>query len=476
MKSAAALPDFSAVTVLVAGDVMLDRYYLGPVQRISREAPVQIVSVTSIEKRPGGAANAAANIAALGARVILTGLVGDDADARTLERLLSERDVECHFIAVPGSPTIVKSRVMSSGQQLLRFDLEDRFPKAPLDTFADTFMALLSRVDVVVLSDYAKGSLEHVEHLIELARNTGKYVFIDPKRDSFSCYTGASVLTPNFAEFMAVAGDCADEATLERKGEVMRRQLGLDSMLVTRGADGISLMHAGGAVHLPAIAHEVYDVTGAGDTVLAVLAVAHSAGMTMVEAARLANYAAGLVVEKVGAATITVEDLHHRLVGMHEKRGIHDEAKLMELVAAARRRGENIVMTNGCFDILHVGHIDYLMRAADLGDRLLVAVNDDASVRRLKGDSRPVNGLAERMRLLAGLEAVDWVTSFVEDTPQRLIERIMPDVLVKGGDYCSEEIVGHDSVIACGGKVMSLKYLDGYSTSSIIAGIRNAKV
>ncbi len=472
MKPPVSLPDFSAVNLLVVGDVMLDRYYLGPVQRISPEAPVQVINVADVEERPGGAANVAMNLNNLSAGVTVLGFVGEDDNANALERLLSGRGAGCRFIAVAGSPTIIKSRVMSRGQQLLRLDFEDGFSDAPLDALGQAFDELLPRVDAVVLSDYAKGCLRRAGSLITRARKAGRPVFVDPKGADFSGYKGANVLTPNFAEFTAVVGDCADDGELERKGEAIRRELDLGAVLVTRGSEGMSLVHEDGAVHLSAEAHEVYDVTGAGDTVLSVLAGAFCAGASLVEATRLANCAAGLVVEKAGTAAVEIGELWRRAAGVHKEHGICAEDELSALVAAARQHGERIVMTNGCFDLLHAGHVDYLMRAAGLGDRLIVAVNDDASVKRLKGGGRPINPLVDRMSLLAALDAVDWVVSFSEDMPQRLIERIGPDVLAKGGDYRVEEVAGHDHVIANGGRVVTLDHVKEFSTSRLIARIR----
>ena len=472
MKPSASLPDFSSIRLLVAGDVMLDRYYLGPVRRISPEAPVQVVKVAGVEERPGGAANVAVNANSLGVAVTLTGLVGEDESAVVLRRLLAGHGVESRFITVAGSPTIIKSRVMSRGQQLLRFDFEDGFSDAPLSALEQVFDELLARADAVILSDYAKGCLQQAPVLIARARKAGKLVFVDPKSTDFSCYRGASVLTPNLEEFVAVAGTCAGEADIERRSEVMRKALDLDAVLITRGAEGMSLIYEGGAAHLSAEAHEVYDVTGAGDTVISVFASAVCAGASMSEAASLASNAAGLVVEKAGTALVSLGELRKRIAGVPEAHGVHDEDELIELVAAARRRGETIAMTNGCFDLLHSGHIDYLIRTAALSDRLIVAVNDDASVNRLKGDGRPVNRLADRMRVLAALEAVDWVIPFSEDTPLRLIERIEPDVLAKGGDYRADEVVGHDCVTAHGGRVVIIDYLEGFSTSRLITAIR----
>ena len=472
MKPVATLPDFSALRLLVVGDVMLDRYYLGPVRRISPEAPVQVLNVADVRDRPGGAANVAVNVSSLGAAVTVLGLVGEDDSAGALERLLAERGVECRFVTVPGSPTIIKSRVMSRGQQLLRLDFEDGFPDAPAAEIERGFGELLPGFDAIVLSDYAKGCLRRVEDLIARAREADKPVFVDPKSIDFSRYRGAKVLTPNFGEFTAVVGACTDNAGVERRGEALRKKLGLDALLVTRGSEGMSLMRDSGALHLPAEAHEVYDVTGAGDTAVAVLAAAVCAGASLDEATRLANCAAGMVVEKAGTASVTVGELSRRGVGTREAHGVHGEDELIELVAAARQRGETIVMTNGCFDLIHPGHVDYLVRAAALGSRLVVAVNDDASVKRLKGDTRPVNGLADRMRVLAALEVVDWVVPFSEDTPLGLIERVSPEVLVKGGDYRAEEVAGYDYVTARGGQVVILDHFGGLSTSRLIDSIR----
>ena len=462
--------------LLIVGDVMLDRYYLGQVRRISPEAPVQVVNVAEVSDRPGGAANVAVNARAIGVDVTLLGMVGEDDNARLLERLLSERAIKHHLIAVPDNLTIVKSRIISRGQQLLRFDFEDGFPDVPFTGLARKFDSLLPSVDAVVLSDYAKGCLRNVEYFIEAVRKAGKPVFVDPKRADFSCYRGANVITPNFGEFVEVVGACEGDDEIRRKADALRKQFDFAAVLITRGSKGMSLVQAEGASHLSPESREVYDVTGAGDTVLSTLSSAFCAGASLLEAARIANAAAGVVVERSGTVAVSVEDLRRRFSGSRVSDGIHDEKTLQELVAKARRGSEDIVMTNGCFDILHAGHVDYLTRAATLGSRLIVAVNDDASVRKLKGAGRPINKLAERMQVLAALEAIDWVVPFSEDTPQRLIELISPDVLVKGGDYRVEEIVGYDYVTASGGRVVVLDYLENFSTKGMISSIRRSGV
>lgn len=468
------LPDFSACRVLVAGDLMLDRYWHGATERISPEAPVPVVHVREEEGRPGGAGNVAHNIAVLGGRVSLLGITGEDEVAGQLERQLAAAGVRCHFRRDPRFPTITKLRIISRHQQLIRLDFEDGFPDHDEQRLLQRFEALLAEHQVVVLSDYGKGTLVDPRSWIERARGAGLPVLVDPKGRDFGRYAGATLLTPNLAEFEAVAGPCADEATLERRGRTLCRELRLDHLLVTRGEQGMSLFSREGQVHhLPARAQEVFDVTGAGDTVIAVLAAALAAGQSMEAATALANLAAGIVVGKLGTAAISVPELRQALRKDLGCGGVMSEEQLLLAVEDARAQGERIVMTNGCFDILHAGHVSYLEQARKLGDRLIVAVNDDASVAALKGSGRPINTLERRMAVLAGLQSVDWVVPFSEPTPERLICRILPDCLVKGGDYRPEQIAGHGCVTANGGEVRVLDFEEGISTSNIISTIRS---
>jgi D-beta-D-heptose 7-phosphate kinase/D-beta-D-heptose 1-phosphate adenosyltransferase len=466
------VPDFSDLRVLVAGDAMLDEYWFGDTARISPEAPVPVVKARSTEQRPGGAANVALNLAVLGARVSLAAVVGADDRGRQLRTLLSERGVDCHFVECDGAPTIHKLRVLSRNQQLIRLDSEGTLAGAGR-MLAERFAPLVANAQVVVLSDYGKGTLDRVEALISECRQQATPVLVDPKGVVFARYHGASVLTPNQAEFATVAGDWMDEPAFLELGAALRAQLDLDALLVTRGEKGMTLFATGEpAVSLPAEAREVFDVTGAGDTVISLLAAGVGSGLSLQSAAALANLGAGLVVRKIGVAGVTPSELrlelHRRGAG---GRGLVSAEELQVLVAEARVRGERIVMTNGCFDILHAGHVTYLEEAKALGDRLIVAVNEDASVARLKGDSRPINSLEDRMAVLSGLAAVDWVVPFGEDTPAALIEKILPDVLVKGGDYRVGEIAGGKAVIANGGEVRILSWREGRSTSALIASI-----
>ncbi len=464
-----AIPDFSVARVLVAGDVMLDRYLFGGTHRISPEAPVPVVHVRNEDVRPGGAANVAVNLASLGAATRLLGVTGEDADATLLANLLEPRRIACDFVRVAGQPTITKTRVQSRGQQLIRLDREERLT-AGGGRLREALARHAGEARVVVLSDYGKGALVEVAAMIAAAREAGCAVLIDPKGTDFEKYRGATLLTPNQGEFEAVAGHCATDAELIARAEAMVADLELDALLVTRSEKGMLLVERGAEpLMLPTQAREVFDVTGAGDTVIATTAAALASGTSLPDAARLANLAAGLVVRKIGVAAVTRSELQ---VALHQRgqggRGLLSEAELLPMVAESRERGERLVMTNGCFDVLHAGHVAYLEEAKALGDRLLVAVNDDDSVRRLKGETRPINTLADRMAVLAGLAAVDWVVPFAEDTPARLISAVLPDVLVKGGDYRPDEIAGAKDVLAAGGEVRVLAFREGQSSTRII--------
>jgi D-beta-D-heptose 7-phosphate kinase/D-beta-D-heptose 1-phosphate adenosyltransferase len=463
------IPDFSKTKVVVAGDVMLDQYLFGATSRISPEAPVPVVHVQQTDDRPGGAANVAVNLASLGVKTRLIGAVGDDGAANTLERLLQAHGIDCDFARVSDRPTITKTRVQSRGQQLIRLDQENAAELRD-SKLVDAVGEAAAGAGAVILSDYGKGALTDVSKMIELCREANVPVLVDPKGRDFEKYRGATLLTPNQGEFEAVAGHCSSDAELASRGWEMVEELGLTALLVTRSEKGMMLLETGSEpVFLSTQAREVYDVTGAGDTVIATLAGALASGQTFAAAAALANIAAGLVVRKIGVATVTPGEIQ---VALHQRgqggRGLVSRDELLVVAGEARSRRERIVMTNGCFDILHAGHVAYLEEAKSLGDRLIVAVNDDDSVRRLKGESRPINALEDRMLVLAGLAAVDWVVPFSDDTPAGLIAAVLPDVLVKGGDYRPDQIAGGKEVLENGGEVRVLSFRDGHSTSRII--------
>jgi D-beta-D-heptose 7-phosphate kinase/D-beta-D-heptose 1-phosphate adenosyltransferase len=470
------IPEFDNARVLVVGDVMLDRYWYGATSRISPEAPVAVVHVEDVEERPGGAANVATNIAALGATPVLIGIAGNDEAAETLIGLLGTRGVEVGLQRFRDFPTVTKLRVVSRHQQLIRLDFEKPIQAISQSRILGSYELALNSVGAVVLSDYGKGALGTVQPFIERARRSGVPVLVDPKGTDFNPYRGATVITPNVAEFEAVVGPCRDLKELTAKGETLRRELELEALLITRGEHGMTLLRESRpAFHVPAHARDVYDVTGAGDTVIGILGAAVATGQELEHAMVLANLAAAVVVAKFGTAAATVDEIRGLLQeNAYAGSGVVPESELGSLVSSARSRSERIVMTNGCFDILHAGHVQYLAKAKTLGDRLIVAVNDDPSVRRLKGQGRPVNTLQRRMAVLAALEAVDWVVPFTEDTPQRLIQLVAPDILVKGGDYRPEQVVGGDFVRRQGGRVVILDIEHGCSTTATIEAIQRA--
>jgi D-beta-D-heptose 7-phosphate kinase/D-beta-D-heptose 1-phosphate adenosyltransferase len=455
---------------------MLDEYWFGDTARISPEAPVPVVQTRAAEQRPGGAANVALNIAALGAQCVLAAVAGVDERGQLLARLLERRGVRCDFVRSPTLPTIHKLRVLARSQQLIRIDAEQSLA-ACAGEFGPLFERLVRDADVVILSDYGKGTLSRAMDLVAACRAAGVPALVDPKGTDFKRYRGAHGLTPNRGEFEAVVGACADEAELLRKGERLRADLGLQLLLVTRGEHGMTLFqHEAGPITLPTQAREVFDVTGAGDTVIALLAAGLAAGLDAPSAAALANLGASIVVGKIGVATASRSELQHALHAQGSGgRGLVDLDELRELVVEAKSRGERVVFTNGCFDILHAGHVSYLEEAKSCGDRLVVAVNDDASVARLKGLDRPITPLADRMAVLAGLAAVDWVVPFSADTPAELIAEIVPDVLVKGGDYRADEIAGADTVLKSGGEVRVLGFKPGRSTTALIEAMKRTK-
>lgn len=468
------IPVFGNARVLVAGDVMLDRYWHGPTGRISPEAPVPVVRVTEREDRPGGAANVALNIAALGAGASLVGVTGGDEAEGILRERLAAAGIACDFQVAPGQPTITKLRVISRQQQLLRLDFEEPFHDLDTAPFTEQVVAGLKGAGALILSDYQKGALRDCQALIQAARQAGVPVLVDPKGTDFSRYRGATLLTPNLAEFEAVAGAVRSEEELVSKGQQLMEGLSLDALLVTRSEKGMTLLRRDqSALHLPARAREVFDVTGAGDTVISVLAVALAAGSPLEDAVALSNIAAGIVVGKLGTAVVSAPELRR---AVHQEggigRGVMTPEQLKVAIEDARAQGERIVFTNGCFDIIHAGHVGYLDTARRQGDRLIVAVNGDESIRRLKGPGRPINPLERRMAVLAALEAVDWVVPFHTDTPEPLLEALHPDVLVKGGDYSVDQVVGADIVTGYGGEVRVLDFIDDVSTTKIVERIR----
>lgn len=467
--------------MLVVGDVMLDRYVHGHAGRLSPEAPVPVLAWGRDQHVAGGAANVAANIAALGGSVTLVGVVGDDDTARDLATVLDgyRPHLDVCLVKDATRPTTLKMRFVSNGQQLLRLDREDARhinPTTEADVLARV-APLLSRATVVVLSDYRKGVLTGtaVSRMIGEARARGCPVVVDPKRSDWSIFAGAAVITPNRAELEQATGlPCGSDAEVETAARQAAAATGA-AILVTRSEKGVTLVRdREPAVHIHAHAREVFDVSGAGDTVVAVLAAAFAAGTDLPEAVRMANVAAGLVVTKHGTATLSLGELNQALRSeTTPKGGALTRAEVVRLRAQWRQQGLKVGFTNGCFDILHPGHVRLLDRAAQACDRLIVALNTDASVRRLKGPTRPVQDEVSRSTVMAALSSVDAVVLFDEDTPLSLITELQPDVLVKGADYREDQVVGADVVKAAGGRVMLVDLIDGQSTTGIVSRSRH---
>lgn len=455
--------------ILVVGDAMIDRYIIGETSRISPEAPVPVVRAGREDMRAGGAANVAANVAGLGQPCRLLTIYGDDAAGGDLVRLTALHGVALDGVIDPGQRTTQKTRLISGVQQIARIDQDGAASTAARQELARRFERSLDGVAAVIFSDYDKGALADLPALLAVARRRGVPTFVDPKTPDPQRYAGAFLLKPNAREFHALFGACPEDRIAEHARAALAA-LDLDHIVVTRGAQGMMLVSRGGAVvDHPTEAIEVFDVTGAGDTIIAALAVGIVAGLPIPAAIDQANLAASIAVSRPGTYVVTRGDLDERLY-----RRSHATTKLvpLPLLAArldqARAGGARIVFTNGCFDVLHAGHVRLLDLARRKGDVLVVGLNADASVRRLKGAQRPVNGFADRAEVLSGLAAVDHVVAFEEDTPLELIRAIRPDVLVKGGDYAAKTVVGADLVRAGGGTVCIVPLLAGRSTTAIL--------
>jgi D-beta-D-heptose 7-phosphate kinase/D-beta-D-heptose 1-phosphate adenosyltransferase len=470
------VPEYSKINILVAGDLMLDRYWNGSTQRISPEAPVPVVLIKGFEERPGGAGNVARSITALGGQCALSALLGEDEAAEQLEKLLQQDNVALRCVIDPLAKTVSKLRVLSRNQQLIRLDFEGEFSEDSINKLTSTVCGEIERYNVLILSDYKKGALKSIAEIINKANSMGTSIFVDPKGSDFSRYKNVTAITPNQTEFSEVVGEFSSEQELVDKGMRLLNELNLSALIITRSEKGVTLLEKSGkTVHIPARAKEVFDVTGAGDTFISVLAASYAADSSFEDAVNIANAAASVVVGKLGAATVTKNEIENELNRSSEIIGkIISQSELLEKVKSLRVEGKKIVMTNGCFDILHSGHVEYLSKAKELGDILIVAVNSDSSVNKIKGGSRPINKINDRMTVLSSLQAVNWLVEFGQDTPEDLVNAILPDVLVKGGDYKVEEIVGSKAVTANGGEVKVIDYVDSKSTSGIISKIKNS--
>ena len=464
------------VHVLVVGDVMLDRYWHADANRISPEAPVPVASITDTHDRAGGAANVAQNISSLGSHVTLVGAIGNDQEGEALKQILHKQNINTNLVSSSLIRTTSKIRIVSRNQQLIRLDFDDKAHSCSAD-IEQAFSACVKQCSIVILSDYGKGVLTEVQAIIQAAQANNKKVIVDPKGIDFSKYKNASVITPNYSEFCAVVGECDSEQDIYQKAQSLCEENNFEALLITRSEKGMTLVMQDGAVtNFPAQMREVYDVTGAGDTVISAFAMSLAADGDFNQAARVANIAASIVVGKFGAATVTAEELTHGMLSYEcPNSKLVSSDFLARRIEDAHTKKQTVVFTNGCFDVLHKGHAHLLREASTFGDIVVVALNSDKSVKQLKGDDRPINNLQDRAEMLSYFSSVDWVVSFDDSTPEALIKKLNPDVLVKGGDYQPDAIVGADYVQKRGGEVKIVPFVDGYSTSKIISSIINKK-
>ncbi len=462
---------------LVVGDLMLDEYLWGKAERISPEAPVQVVDVLREDLRLGGAGNVANNLLALGCRVTIASVIGEDENGWALLKAFNRQGIDtAGILQEPGRRTGRKTRVVAANQQIVRIDRESREPLSATveQQLCSWLQQQLPGFDVLLISDYLKGVLTPavLATMMTTAAERRIPVLVDPKGTDYLRYRGATLLTPNRKEAEAASGIAIrDPESLNRAAEALMSQVKLDNLLITRSEEGMSLFSGSGeTVHIPTVAREVFDVTGAGDTVLALLACGIAGGRPLPEAARIANLAAGIAVAKLGTSVVTPAEIIAAVSSVHRDSDskIKDRVVLTPLIEQERTNGRLVVFTNGCFDLLHAGHVKYLQAARQLGDLLVLGLNSDASVRRLKGPKRPLINEEERAHILAALDCIDYVCLFDEDTPLELIAALRPQILVKGGDYTTDAVVGRDIVESYGGRVELIPFVDGKSTTNII--------
>jgi D-beta-D-heptose 7-phosphate kinase/D-beta-D-heptose 1-phosphate adenosyltransferase len=470
----------SRSSILVVGDTVLDRYITGTSTRISPEAPIAVVDASSEDLFAGCAANVARNVVSLGSDCTLISLVSKDAGGNSLRDLIAQEGIEFLGINCEEGSTLEKWRIIANGQQVLRLDF-GKSQRGNGEAMIDAVRLSITRrkPDVVVLSDYAKGSLQYAREILELAKKHMLPTVVDPKGSDYEKYMGAYMLTPNEKEFKDVVGDFIEEDELRERAVNLCNRINAEHILVTRGASGMTLVSKSGRrKDVKAVAETVFDVTGAGDTVIASIAISVANGLEIEKCVERANAAASISVKNAGSYAVKENELDD-LLAKEFKSKLTSKRSTIKLVREMKeslnRQGKLLVMTNGCFDVLHAGHVELLKQARNAGDYLVVAVNGDMSVRRLKGEKRPVNGLERRLLVLEALQCVDSVVSFDEDTPLSLYEQIVPDIIVKGGDYKAEDVVGYDVVTEAGGSVIIFDLIDGLSTTNILNSLEMDK-
>ena len=453
--------------ILVIGDLILDKYWEGVSARLSPEAPIPVFDFIKETSVPGGAGNVARNIAAFDGFCTLMGGLGNDAAAVEFKQHFNSSSVNLKIIQADAFQSIVKTRLIAGGQHIVRVDFDLLGQVVDQEELQDHFNEELEGHDLVLLSDYGKGAMSDafVEHVITQSNKAGLRVIIDPKGGCFRKYSNAFLITPNLSEFELIMGPSKNKEELVEKAQNLRFDLRLDYLVITLGPKGMVIVGDDLAEFFPATAREVYDVSGAGDTVIAVIASELASGRDINTAIGTANKAAGIVVGKPGSSTV-----HRAELNVYENKEANalSEDDIFHVIEWAKREGLKVVMTNGCFDVIHRGHVEYLREAKSMGGLLIVAINSDDSIKELKGNSRPLNSFDDRASVLLALSSVDYVIGFNEKTPKKLYEKFLPDVLVKGGDYSLDEIVGGDEVIANGGEVRIVEFVDGFSTTSLV--------
>lgn len=461
-------------SVLVIGDVILDKYWFGKVDRISPEAPIPIIHKDREEFRLGGAANVAYNLKKIGAKSEIISFIGDDENGNVLKDLLLNKGVKPRLFREKNFKTISKLRVLRNTHQLLRVDEEDENPKLDHDKILSLIKKNIDKYKAIVISDYGKGALSPklIKDVIKISNRKKIKVLVDPKGSEFYKYKKAFIITPNLSEFEGIVGKTSSIEDRIKKAKLLRKELDLNYLLLTMGKEGMLIIGEKYSQHFKAEAKNVFDVSGAGDTVISVLAAFLSVDFPINESVKFSNFAAAIVVGKVGTSSVSMSELKC-LIRDTEDKNLITQKELINIIENERSNKKKIIMTNGCFDILHSGHLAYLKEARSLGDILIVAINSDSSVSRLKGRDRPINTSKDRAKLLNALEFVDYVIEFKEDTPKKLYSYILPDIIVKGGDYSISEIEGALEVKKNGGEVKVLKFIEGYSSSGIISRIKN---
>ena len=468
------IPNFNEARVMVIGDIMVNRFRSAEITNASVKDPTATVQVTTKYELPGGAANVALNIASLGGQVSLFGITGDDDIAQSLDDKLSTLDIICHFYRKQSISTLTNSQIINHRKLIANLDIEDLVTELDKSDMLTIIADNIPQHHIILLADYDKGTLSDAQSIITLARKNDIPVVVYSQGTEISKYHGASLIILNIEQLHSLVASVNDEIELVDKSRKLLAEHKINALLLTRSEYGVTLIRSNADVfHIPSQAQEVYDENGADDTLVATVALSIAAGSSIAQASALANIAAGIVFTKLGSASVSeVEIIQALASGQADGAGVVSEQQLKMIIEQAKLRGEKITLTSGCFDILDAGHLSYFAEAAQLGDRLVVAVKDDDSVKRLKGSGRPINPLNRRMALLAGIDSVDWVVKFSEDTPHRLIANLLPDLLVKGNDIEVKDIAGAKEVIANGGEVQILNFAEDIPTSEIINTIR----